>query len=140
MKITKQDKVFSQLVRERANWTCERCGKVFPEGYRQGLHCSHTYSRTKASTRLHQLNASAHCHGCHTFFGDNPVLFAEWIEDHLRKDKAQYLRHRAHQIVKKTKAYKEEEYKHLKKELARMLKLRSEGETGRIEFTAYDED
>ena len=140
MRRTKQDAVFSDLVRERANWTCEVCGKYYPEGSRGGLECSHFYSRSRNSTRLHPLNAAAQCTHCHFQLGGDPVLFTEWINQHLKKGEPEYLRFLANKIQKKPKWYKEEEYQHLKKELARMRKLRLEGETGRIEFTAYGED
>ena len=32
------DAVFSDLVRERADWTCECCGKYFPERKGSGIH------------------------------------------------------------------------------------------------------
>ena len=38
MKRDKRDAVFRLLIRERSNWTCERCGCYVPEGERQRLH------------------------------------------------------------------------------------------------------
>lgn len=138
MKRTKQDITFSELVRERSAWHCEVCGKYFPEGHRQGLDTSHYYSRAKAATRLHPDNAAAMCRGCHQHMGDNPLLFAEWIERHLGA-RMGYIRLLSNTIVKKTKGYKELEYQHLKRELARMKQLRRDGETGRISFDSYED-
>ena len=139
MKLTKYDRVFSQLVRERANWECEVCHKQFPEGTRQGLDTSHFFSRRRNSTRLHPSNAASMCRGCHQHMGDNPIIFSRWIEKHLGPNLG-YITRLAHKTMRKSKTYKEEEYLHLKKELERMRKLRAEGETGRISFDAYGDD
>jgi len=137
MKRDKCDIVFSTLVRERSDWTCEVCGKVYPEGHRAGLECSHFFGRARKATRLHPLNAAAHCTHCHFHLGGNPIEFSEWIEGHLGKEKADYLRLLANSICKKTKAYKELEYQHLKSELERIRSLRKQGVTGRIDFEPY---
>jgi hypothetical protein len=37
----KLDALYSQLIREANNYTCQACGKYHVEGERQGLHASH---------------------------------------------------------------------------------------------------
>lgn len=81
--ITPADKLFSLCVRERAAWTCERCGTYYPEGKRMGLHCSHFMSRGNWSTRFHPLNAFAHCYGCHQYLSSRPSLFSDWVVERL---------------------------------------------------------
>lgn len=134
MKRDKIDDTFSKLVRERAEWTCECCGKEYPEGQRQGLHCSHFYSRRHKATRWSPMNAAAHCFSCHQKLGGNPVEFSAWIEKHIGSGALEILRERAHSICKLTKADKEDIYKHLKSEYKRMMALRADGVVGRIEF------
>lgn len=134
IKRDKRDDVFSRLVRERAEWACERCGKQHPEGHRQSLHCSHTYSRRNRMTRWAGLNASAHCFACHQFLGENPPAFADWAENHIGKQDYAKLRQLAHLRVKLSKPDLEEIYKDLRLELERMENLRKEGVAGRIEF------
>lgn len=56
LKRDKHDIVFSQLVRERANYECDYCGRQFRHEPSK-LHCSHFKSRRHKSTRYHPFNA-----------------------------------------------------------------------------------
>lgn len=138
LKRDKLDAVVSELVRERANWTCEHCGTEYSHERRQGLHCSHLWSRRSVSTRWHPDNLFAHCYGCHQRLGGNPVAFRDWALKQLGGTRFDELTMRAHKPIKYTKADKEEMYQHYKKELERLKKLRKEGKTGYLEFVAYD--
>lgn len=82
MKRDPADIAFSKLVRLRAHYRCECCGKQYGPS-NTGLHCSHFYGRRSRATRWHALNAAAHCYGCHQRLGSNPVVFAEWIDGHI---------------------------------------------------------
>jgi hypothetical protein len=86
-------------------------------------------------------NAFAHCAGCHSFLGDNPHIFTEWV-------KAKYGEERYNKLViasndigvgKRYVRNEKEIAKHYRSELERMLDLRSQGVTGRIEFTDWTE-
>jgi hypothetical protein len=134
MKRDKKDAIFSNLVRERANWTCECCGKYYPEGGRQGLHCSHTVSRRFQGLRYHPMNASAHCYSCHQRLGGHPLEFAAWIEAHIGKENAENLRVMSTAITKLSKADKEDIYQNMKASYETMLVQRADGGTGRLEF------
>jgi len=138
IKLDKLDKVFSQLVRERAGWRCERCGSYFPEGRRQGLHCSHIFGRVKKSTRWSELNCVAHCHGCHRYLTANPVEFTAWAEAHLGAENFAKLRVQANQPTRINDAIKAQIYADLKAELATMLAARKAGNHGRIEFEGFN--
>lgn len=54
------DKLFSEIVRTRANWRCERCFRQFepPTPY---LQTSHFYGRKGLATRFDFDNVSALC-------------------------------------------------------------------------------
>lgn len=136
IKTDKIDKVFSLLVRERPGWVCECCGKYYPEGQRQGLHCSHIFSRRHKATRWDPSNAAAHCFSCHQRLGGDPVEFHYWAQSHLGSGPLEIVREKAHSIVRLRKHDLEDIYRHLKSEYDRMMKLRANGETGRIEFEA----
>jgi len=132
MKRDKLDAVFSNLVRERANYICQECGM----GYRQktqGLHCSHLWSRARASCRYTPDAAVAHCYSCHQRLSGNPVKFAERIREYLG-DRFCFMRRAANSTVKLTKLEKEDIYQFYKKELKRIRELRKSGHEGRIEF------
>ena len=130
----KLDTLFSLLVRERAEWMCEVCGRYFPEDARQGLHCSHHFSRRKRSIRLSPLNASAHCFSCHQTLGENPVLFHDWIKGHLGDEKFAALRIQAERLVRLKKHDRADIYSNLKASWEDMQARRKSGEMGRIEF------
>ena len=65
------DKYFSMAIRSIGH--CEKCGTS------QGLTCSHIISRKYNATRCSFRNAHCLCFSCHQYFGDNPILFAEWV-------------------------------------------------------------
>ena len=137
IKRTPADAAFSDCVRERANWTCERCGSYFPEGRRGGLDCSHHHSRGNWSIRFDPLNAEALCYGCHSHeggtqqrreqvlsSGEQELLFEKMRDTSLGRE------------YRKTKG-KGAIAKHYRDELKRMQELRADGEMGRIEFVGY---
>ena len=138
IKRTPADAAFSNCVRERSNWHCERCGTKY-EGDTRGLDCSHYMGRSAKATRYDPLNAFAHCRGCHQYLSSNPPLFCEHYSDTFgAEDKM--LEHfrdvdrgrRAHRELK-------EIAKHYREEHARMQAMRANGIMGRIEFTDYFE-
>ncbi len=134
MKRDKRDAAFSNLVRMRANWNCEACGKNYSDGQRQGLHCSHFFTRARKAVRWHPLNAAAHCYGCHSRLGGSPHDFKVWMKEYLGEPKYTVLVHLANARMRFSKPILEDVYKHLKSELMRMTKMRNEGFAGRIDF------
>lgn len=64
IKITKLDKLFSDFIRNRDEWTCQRCGTRY-DPPTNALHCSHFWGRANKATRYDPLNADALCYGCH---------------------------------------------------------------------------
>ena len=80
IKITAADKWFSQCIRHRADWSCERCGQHYPEGPgRKGLHCSHVVGRGSWATRHDAYNAFSLCYGCHNYLGSHPNQHIDWV-------------------------------------------------------------
>lgn len=134
VKLDKRDRLFSKLIRERVNWTCQRCGRYHPEGQRQSLHCSHIFSRRKRSVRWHPDNAVAHCFACHQYLGENPIEFAAWAEGILGEHRMALLRSLAGQMQKWTKPQLEDLYQDMKAAHEDMVARRNSGETGRLEF------
>lgn len=138
MKRDKLDAVFSKLIRERVDWTCEKCGKYYPEGHRQGIHCSHFFGRRSRGTRWHPDNCFAHCYSCHSYLGGHPYEFSHWAEHKLGEGLVQILRERAHSVRKYGKLDLEDMFVHYKGELARLEHLRQSGVAGRIEVKSFD--
>lgn len=73
MRITRSpaDKLFSEYIRTRDAWTCQRCFMQYPTKS-QGLHCAHYWSRSMKSVRFDPENADALCYGCHAYFHKDP--------------------------------------------------------------------
>ncbi|MEM8499913.1 MAG: hypothetical protein AAF542_17955 [Pseudomonadota bacterium] len=134
VKRDKTDDVFSFLVRERAQWFCERCGIGFAHNP-GSLHCSHFFGRANQGTRWHPMNAAAHCVGCHDHLGAEPILFAEWVKGRYGEEYYNRLRVMAHKVTKISKFEKELIHKHYLAEKKRLLELRLAGRVGRLEFT-----
>lgn len=81
IKISSADKAFSDYIRTRDNWTCQRCKKRYDPNVaiqRMALHCSHFKGRGKEATRFDPLNADALCYGCHRYFTANPDEHYMW--------------------------------------------------------------
>ena len=71
IKRTPGDAAFSEYVREKAGWCCERCRASFAHDHSQ-LHCSHFLSRANPRVRFDEDNVMAACIRCHDFLGKNP--------------------------------------------------------------------
>jgi DNA-directed RNA polymerase beta' subunit len=136
MKRDKYDAIFSNLVRERADYKCETCGKSYRESP-GGLHCSHIFSRRHTRTRWDADNAMAQCWGCHQKYGSNPVEFYWLLENIFGKGHLEILQGKKQQIFRMKKYEKEEMYKFYRNEYKKMMEKRREGVTGRIEFEGY---
>lgn len=99
MKITKEDKLFSEFIRRRAIQRvggCERCltpkfnttkddGSTFPAW--KTLQCSHIWGRSNKSVRYDEDNAFGLCGGCHTYFHGHPIEYREFALDKLGQEK-----------------------------------------------------
>lgn len=139
IKRTKYDAIFSDLIRERANYTCERCYRYEPEGPgRQSIHCSHFKSRGNHAVRYEPSNGICLCASCHKLMGENPDLHTELYLQIFGEDVHQELIHKALRIMRRRKQDLEAMHRHYKSELALMKEARASGQEGRIEFEAFD--
>ena len=82
IKRTTGDKYFSDYIREKANWTCERCGKVF-DGPHAAIQNSHYFTRGNPRVRFDPDNCSCLCVGCHDWFTKNPHDHSEFMRRKL---------------------------------------------------------
>ena|SRR3990167_9235510 len=85
IKIDLADRLFSQWIRTRDDWTCQRCLKRYTPPT-SALHCSHFYGRGKESTRFEPLNADALCYGCHSYFTSHPAEHYAWQVERKGQD------------------------------------------------------
>jgi hypothetical protein len=132
------DDVFSQCVREAADWTCERSGLVFPDRKGRDVHASHFYSRQYNSTRWFPDNVACLSAAEHDYLGKHPDEHTAFIKRRLGDVRYEMLRERVRRIFSYRPHHKAEMRKHFRDELARMLELRRNGVDGPLEFAAYD--
>ena len=138
VKRSKYDDIFSKCIRERNNYTCEKCGIYTPEGKaRLACHCAHIHGRASNATRWDADNAVCLCAACHREFTHHPTDFYRWLKDYLGEGYLQILSEKAHSVKKWTKADKEAMYQHYKNEHKLMLQRRKEGVQGRITFLNF---
>jgi len=87
---------FSLCVRERAEWTCEACGKHYEPDINlntglpgtRAFHCSHYIGRANYAVRFYRYNANGHCYGCHSRFEGNPHVFKDWKAEEMGSEVA----------------------------------------------------
>ena len=117
----KEDVIFSNYIRERDGWTCQRCftryNKHMPTS-RMGLHCSHFHGRGKYTTRFDPDNATSLCYGCHRYMGSQPIEHMEFQMKRLGQSKFEELTMRANKTGKKRDYIGN---KHFRNELELML-------------------
>lgn len=137
MKTTSADMWLSRCVRERAEWKCEKCGKQY-DSTSMGLHCSHFIGRGNWSVRFDPMNADSHCYYCHSQFEGNPHKHTEWKREQLGQS-YDVLIEKSNNLMlgKQARQEQKEIAKHYKSEYERMMSIRAEGVTGRLEFTGY---
>ncbi len=127
------DIVFSQLIRERADYRCEVCRGFFRHDP-SALHCSHLVAGRRFSIRWRPLAAAAHCWKCHSHLEHNRNKMKAWAKAHLGDAEfmaLEILRNRSVQIKRHDH---KEIIANLKASLKHMKAQREAGETGRLEF------
>lgn len=139
IKITPADKAFSLCIRERSNWTCDRCDTFYPEGKRMALHCSHYHGRGKYSTRFDPNNCWAHCFGCHRYLSAHPAEFTAWALEKLGDGLFEIVCERAQdmKLGRLAKREAKEIAKYYRDQHKNMRTQREIGIEGRIEIVGY---
>ena len=107
IKITKEDRLFSECVRRRAMCDmggCEYCGKPKYDKTREDgslfpawmtLECSHYVGRGTKATRYDLENAIGACFSCHQWLGAHPYQHTEFFKKRLGSDRFEKLNIRA---------------------------------------------
>ena len=101
------DQLFSDYIRERANWTCQnpKCNKKFDKKdgkQKRKLHCCHLgYGRGHVPTRWNEYNCLALCSGCHLWVDQHPFR-ANWLmNQHFTLDQIMFVKDQYRKKVKK---------------------------------------
>jgi len=109
IKITKEDKLWSKLVRER-DGACLHCGRT------ENLAAHHLFGRSRSATRLVLENGFTLCPSCHVFSPDwsahrTEQTFRLWAKERLGEAKYKELE----QLSNTTKSRKEAEREFMEK-------------------------
>lgn len=114
------DDWFSKVVRLKADWTCECCGRQYG-GPSTGLHCAHIYGRANKRVRWSLDNAVSLCFGCHQTFTANPLDFHSWLQGYLGEGHMEMLNEKRHQMFKTTKIIRKEISDHYREEFRTLM-------------------
>lgn len=130
----KTDDLFSKLVRERSDYSCDYCNRNFRHEPGQ-LHCSHLFGRARQAVRIYPLNSFSHCFECHPYFEQRPDFFKKWAVHQMGQscflvverlsNVENLLNHEDLALI----------HQHFMEELIRLQDMRAEGAVGRLEFT-----
>lgn len=132
------DALFSDAVREAADWICQRCGRPFPERKGQDIHCSHFFSRKFNATRWFPDNAACLCATCHAVVTDDANEHVTLFRRLLGETRYGWLLQRKRQIVRYRDADKKAMREHFRGQIERMLAERIQGHSGLLMLVAYD--
>jgi hypothetical protein len=140
VKIKPSDAVFSKCVRERTDYTCERCHKQYDRSS-TGLHNSHYHGRANRSTRWDKVNCFSICYSCHIFLGANPYEHTQFVKSLIGDGAHELLLERKNSTILGKIFAKDDKAgliaKHYRAELKALQQKRADGETGYIDFQGY---
>jgi len=105
------DKLLGIIVRQRAGYKCEQCGKHAP------LNTAHIISRINLATRWDRDNVFCFCVGCHFWGHQNPILFTEFVKEKLGDEKYEGLKKKSIEVKKWTIVELEALVEEFKKEI-----------------------
>lgn len=101
IKINWADKLFSNYIREKAGWACEKCGKVCRVNgeWIAKLEASHYHIRDHYATRYDEENVYALCFNCHHRMGEyknsEDGEYDLWVKEKLGEKEYKKLKIRA---------------------------------------------
>ena len=108
--------IWSKLVRELDDYTCQVCHKSFRHdpGF---LDASHHIPRAHGATKWELDNGSSKCRKCHGEMDRQPLEHIEWIKNRLGEERYEALRMKGTQPMKMTDKDRRELAASLRKQL-----------------------
>ena len=83
IKRNKLDEIFSNVVREAYNWTCQCCGKESIKGVNGMMDAAHNFSRRHKFTRYDPRNVVCLCRSCHMRMTADPDEHVTFMKKHF---------------------------------------------------------
>lgn len=136
MKLKAADVWFSKVVREAADWTCVRCGKVYERGS-QGMHNSHRYRRQHKSVRFAKENTDALCFPCHQWYGGDTPEAARWLLERIGQGALDLLEEKKNTIFPMKKHHWKEASAHYRNQHKILMAKRADGIEGPLDFESW---
>lgn len=100
-KILRQlDETAARLVKQRAGWRCEACGRDCGPGREYQAHWAHHFGRGHKSIRWSLKNAACLCAPCHQRHTDHPAEHWAFVERLIGAEALADLRREAQRIVR----------------------------------------
>ena len=110
IKRTNADIWCSKAVRLR-DGACVRCGNT------ETNQAMHIYGRRNKAVRYSLDNLLTGCYTCHRQFGESPVMFTDFCNQHLGEGHMEILREKSRGILKENKAVRDEIAKHYREQI-----------------------
>lgn len=105
VKLRKADRLFTELVRQIYNYTCQKCGRIYiPDVHNlANLGVSHYFSRRKEATRFDLDNVTLLCNfPCHRLWEtENRAEYKEHMINRLGQEGFDLLEYRSHTYLKR---------------------------------------
>jgi len=123
VKLRPVDTLFSNYIRAKAKWKCEKCGRLCKINgeWVYKLEASHYHGRRKESTRFDPMNVHSLCFSCHKRMGgytnSQNGEYDLWMKELLGEKEYKLLLLRANQSGKKDDVMNKIYIKELLKEL-----------------------
>ncbi len=129
LKRTTADALFSNYIRLRDKYDCQRCGKHIDPPTAK-IQCSHLYGRGNYAVRFDEDNAVALCgsvgvffaSGCHAYLESNPVAHRDFFFNRLGQEKFDALVRRANGLMKDNWPSKKELEKAMREKYRTLIK------------------
>jgi len=142
LKRDKFDRVISDIVRVRANMTCQRCGIVDSEGQikfkSNVMDCSHFYGRGNSLVCRYDIDLlSCLCKKCHNYVETRPLEHTQYMAKLVGEDFLEIKKEQHHKPTKMTKADKKDMYSYYCGLLKDLIEQRKNGNTFYIETVSY---
>lgn len=136
MKRNALDALFSDLIRESANWTCENCERSF-EHDRINSHCAHIIGRRITRLRHDPANALCLCATCHHYYTDRPMEWTAFVRKTCGDTVIDELQRLSNQVCKFPRGWEKEARAHYRGEQKRLRAARAENFRARFNLVGY---
>mgnify|MGYP003646603660 FL=1 len=123
----------SQVVRERDDWTCQKCHRSFRHDP-GALDASHHIPRTKGIVKYDLANLVALCRACHGWLDTHPLHHIDWIKGLLGEDEYEALKARSVGLLKMTAQDTRDLAEYMRDTLRILKARRADGQLGRLDI------